>query len=354
VLSDKRITQPTSVQNPALLSALAQLIAQANRLPVLPPHPTVIPEPIETNPAAVYLAGLSTRSSRRTMLGALDTVAGLLSSGAHDATTLNWAALRYPHTVALRAKLVEVYAPSTANKMLSALRGVLKAAWRLGLVSAEDYRRAADLAPVSGETLIAGRDIGDDELAALMRVCEGDPGPGGARDAGMIGVLYICGLRRRELVDLDLGDYNRRDHSLHVRGKRNKERTVYLASGAVGALSDWLAIRGDALGALFWPIDKAGRPQRRRLSTQAVWKRVKRRAAQAGLIALSPHDFRRTFVGDLLDRGVDISTVSRLAGHSSVETTARYDRRPERVKRAAAMKLELPYHGRASPARDRL
>ncbi len=106
------------------------------------------------------------------------------------------------------------------------------------------------------------------------------------------------------------------------------------------------------MGPLFWPITKKGLMVRRRLSPQAVWKRVRKRAAQAGLPALSPHDFRRTFVGDLLDAGVDLPTVSALAGHSNVTTTARYDRRPERVKRAAAMKLTLPYHGRASPVRE--
>ncbi len=48
-----------------------------------------------------------------------------------------------------------------------------------------------------------------------VRVCEDDSGPGGARDAALIGVLYIGGVRRHQLVDLDLGDYGR-NHSLHV------------------------------------------------------------------------------------------------------------------------------------------
>ena len=144
-------------------------------------------------------------------------------------------------------------------------------------------------------------------------------------------------------MTLDLADWERTADRLRVRGKGNKERLVYLVSGAKAALHDWLAVRSVASGPLFYRILKGGSLVPGRLTTQAIYVILKKRAVEAGVADFSPHDLRRTFVGDLLQEGVDIVTVQKMAGHANVQTTSRYDRRPETAKRQAAAKLHVPY-----------
>jgi hypothetical protein len=92
---------------------------------------------------------------------------------------------------------------------------------------------------------------------------------------------------------------------------------------------------------------KGGRPLLgRRLTGQAVLYVARRRGKDAGVTRFSPHDLRRTYVGDLLDTGADLSVVQQLAGHQLISTTARYDRRGEAAKHKAAMLLHVPYSGR--------
>jgi site-specific recombinase XerD len=300
------------------------------------------PARLENNPAAVYLAGLAP-GSRRTMRHALATIARLVTGDEDaDPLTFPWGALRFQHAAAIRAALAERYAHTSANKALAALRMTLRAAWQLGLMSAEDYQRAAAIRNVTGQRLPAGRALPAGELAALLDTC--DTSRIGVRDAAIISVLFGCGLRRGELVALDLGDYDAAGAVLTVMGKGNKQRRVFVVDGVAGALADWLTVRGGAAGALFVGVAPANRGGR--LTTQAIYDMLSRRAARAGIRSCTPHDLRRSFVTGLLDAGADLVAVQRLAGHAELKTTARYDRRPEELQRQAANLLHVPYRRR--------
>ena len=294
-------------------------------------------------PAKTYLSGLAP-GSRRTMKHALDTMAGLASGGKSDADSFPWAELKHQHVLALRSALAERYAPSTVNKALSALRQTLKAAWRLGQLSSEEYQRVADVPAVRGTALLRGRAVGANELRSLFAVCAADDSPAGRRDAAALALLYGAGLRRSEVVALDTEDFDIETGAVRVRGgKGRKDRVSYVSPNGRKAVEEWLKVRGAEPGAMMYPVNKAGRVTARRLSSQAVYNMLAKRARQAELEHFSPHDLRRTFVSDLLDAGADVSLVQQLAGHVNVSTTQKYDRRPEAAKRKAAGLLQVPF-----------
>lgn len=305
--------------------------------PVVHPVPTVA---ADQHPVAVYLAKLSPGPSRTTMREALKVIATDLGG---EVETIPWAALRYQHTQAIRTRLAARYAPASANKILAALRGVLREAMRLGQMSSEDYTRAIDLPAVRGSRLPAGRALNSGEIRALFSACDPKTTTG-CRDAALLAVLYAGGLRRAEAVGLDVGDYDENTGALKVRGKGNKERTaLYATNGSAEALAAWLDVRGREPGPLFFAVNKGGRIERRRLTPHAVLLIVRRVAERAGVKTVSPHSLRRSFVSDLLDANVDITTVAAMVGHSQVTTTARYDRRGERAKKRAAELLHIPF-----------
>ncbi len=297
----------------------------------MPRHPA-------DNPAAIYRDSLS-RGSYWAVHHSLETIVALL--GACDPWTYAWHRLRYRETARVRVQLVERYAPATVNKILSALRGVLKTCWRLGLMDAETYARAADVANVRARTLPSGRAVERDEVRALFAAC--DDSPAGRRDAAMLAILYGGGLRRAELCGLDVDDFDAGGCVITVRsGKGRRDRVVYLSEPACALVKKWLLARGTSAGPLFVPISSTGTVRLTRLRGEAVRYILQKRQKQVGLTGITPHDFRKGYVSELLRAGVDVFTVQKLAGHADAVTTARYDRRGEGERRRAAAAMKLP------------
>ena len=254
-----------------------------------------------------------------------------------------WSKIRYEHMAALRSHLSELYAPATANKMLAAVRGVLRSAWQAGAMDTDNYTRAIAVKAVRGTRLPSGRALSTGEIRALFEVCAQDCTAAGSRDAAAFAMLFGAGLRRSEAVGVQLADYETDSGALTITGKGNRQRLVYATGGGKAAVEAWLGDRGDYEGALLAPVNKGGHVQPRPMTAQALMYRLQVRSRQAGIPPCSPHDLRRTFVSELLDAGADITAVQRLAGHQSPTTTARYDRRGERAKQKAAEMLVVPY-----------
>lgn len=250
--------------------------------------------------------------------------------------------------------------PNTINRTLAAIRwwarrladlafeGAMDRAQREEIVT--QAGRIASVGDVKGQRQQKGRHIGNGELDALLTCCTEDPSPAGARDAAIIALAWATGARRSELAGLTLADLvitGEDDADLVIKGKGDKARTTYLYNGALAYLRDWLAIRGGEQGPLFYAINKGGRVLTGHgVSDEAIAQMLDKRAATAGVRALTWHDFRRTFAGNLLDGGTDLATAQKLMGHSSPVTTAAYDRRPEQARRRALQGVHVPYRRR--------
>lgn len=304
--------------------------------------------PVEAskNPALVYLSALPSKKSQRTMRVSLKSLITMIrGEPAEDADVylFPWWNLDYQHTQALRASLMESeYTPSSINRMMSALRGVLKECWRLDLMGIEAYNRAADMANVKDTKLPAGRYIPKSDIQKILTICYADTNRIlGTRDAALIALLYLIGPRREEISKLTLDDFDPAEGGLRLQGKGRKERMVYVVGECLEKLQSWLDIRGLEPGRLFYHIERNGTAQDEGISGNAIWSVVTRRSRAAGVDKTTPHDFRRSAVSNLLDAGVDPITIAAITGHASVEMVKRYDRRNEQPKRDALRLLTL-------------
>jgi len=291
-----------------------------------------------------YLCRLAP-GSRRGQLAALNTIAHLLTKGAANAQGINWASLTYLQTAAVRAAISERYAPNTAKRMLAALRGVLKECWRLGRMTHDEYARAADIAPVRGQLPPRGRALNEGELETLFRTCQDDCAVAGVRDAAVLAILYGTGLRRSELVRLDIEDFDSESGVLTIRGKGKQARAAYVVDEARVVLDRWLRMRGISSGPMFLPVTKSGHFRPTRLTCEGIAHLLAKRAGAANITHFSSHDLRRSFVTHLLDAGADLAVVQKLAGHRQISTTAIYDKRGESAKLKATKLVRIPIAG---------
>ncbi len=156
-----------------------------------------------------------------------------------------------------------------------------------------------------------------------------DTVPGGTidfvRDHAMFELMYSSGLRRAEVLSLDVGDgrLDLRDGLVTVTGKGSKTRTVPVGSKAREALAAWLAVRSQ----LARPEEKAlfVGARGRRLSASVLAERLHAWARASGADGrVHPHMLRHSFASHVLQSSQDLRAVQELLGHASISTTQIY------------------------------
>ena len=158
-----------------------------------------------------------------------------------------------------------------------------------------------------------------DQSSALLRSVSG---PNEKRDYAILMLFLNCGIRRSELVGLNLTDVY--EDRIRVVGKGNKERFVYFGAACRKAIDNYLPERHKKVlsdnRALFGSRDN------NRISVSAVHRLVKKALLQAGLDStqFSAHKLRHTAATMMLSGGVDVKTVQEVLGHENLNTTQIY------------------------------
>jgi integrase/recombinase XerD len=225
------------------------------------------------------------------------------------------------HLVAfLEAEQRRGLSPRSRARALAALRGLFAFLVREGDLAADPSRdlrrpRLGRPLPTALAPARVGELLGAGATADLLL----------QRDLAMIELMYAAGLRVSEAVGLTVTQVKLEAGYLTVTGKGRKERAVPIGKLARARLLAYLRdVRPQLLGRRLSPylfVTRAGTAMTR----QAFWRRLRRRAVQAGIREhVSPHTLRHAFATHLVEGGADLRSVQLMLGHADIGTTEIY------------------------------
>jgi integrase/recombinase XerD len=211
-------------------------------------------------------------------------------------------------------------APATLQRKVACLRSFHRHLRRQGVLEADPTANLR--APKQSRRL--PQVLSRDEVAKLLEQPKGTEPPA-LRDRALLELMYACGLRASEAIDLETQDLDLEAGILRARGKGSKERLVPVGSAATRAVNAYLSrgrpkLVGDRLESRLFVNHRGGG-----LTRQGLYKIVQRHAETAGLAdRMSPHTLRHTFATHLLAGGCDLRSLQEMLGHADIATTQLY------------------------------
>ena len=237
--------------------------------------------------------------------------------------------LAFNKTVVTRFRIYlenRMLSPGTINVRLAAVRRLAYEAADSGLLSPD---LAAGIRRVKGVKKLGTR-LGNwltaNEARALWQLpsCYSLKGK---RDRAILAVLLGCGLRRRELIELNFDHIQRRDEHwaiVDLVGKGGHIRTVPMPDWVKGAIDLWTTAARIFDGRIFCCVCRNGCAWGSKITEKVVWYTVKEHAGKLGISKLAPHDLRRSCARLCHESGGELEQIQFLLGHVSVQTTEKY------------------------------
>src|SRR5208283_6103969 len=219
---------------------------------------------------------------------------------------------------------------TTINRRLAALRSLSQMARMLGMIpwtlqvknrKVESYRDT--------------RGPGIDNFKKILSLTEGRGDKKGVRDKAILRLLFDLGLRRGELVGLDLSDLDFERKTIQVLGKGRTQKTeLSLPVPTITALTAWLRVRGESEGPLFLNLDRAKKGAGR-ITGKSIYRLVRGLGEKIG-VKTRPHGIRHTAVTQAVKRaqgnGMDLEEVLDFSRHKDVRTLLIYRDRERNVQ----------------------
>ena len=227
------------------------------------------------------------------------------------------------------------YAPATADNLLRMLRGVAHHAWLSESISIETLQRIKAIKLPRGSRQSSGRYLSYTDVDQISALTLAQSNKIKAlRDNAIFWLMYESGLRRAEVIGLDIRDIDLHLCKIRVMGKGNKERYVPFSqrSDLYSSIEQWLTVRlqhPENISSFFCGVNRYQQLTSQRLTTQTLNDLCKHIHQLGFSRRISPHDFRHSVATNLLRSGYDLLLVSKFMGHSSITTTQRYDRRTD-------------------------
>ena len=260
--------------------------------------------------------------------------------------------VRFPLVTEYRDALRDAgYAARTVNVRLAALDMLFKRMMRLELIdqnpaSSELVRRMKTSNISSTEAL------SQEEAEQLAKMLNEDESLSGYRDLALFSVFIYNGLRRAEIIQIDVDKirYVGSTPTIHLVIKRGKHLSIEFVPIVWKMIDRWLVAANIQTGPIFRRIrNSTGGTQKvtdDRLTPNGIYDIIGRRIEQAGITKnIHPHSLRHTYATFSLLAGVPIQEVQKSMGHSSIDTTSRYDRAIDQVGRSPGRSISLNWPG---------
>ena len=211
-------------------------------------------------------------------------------------------------------------AAATLQRKAACLRSFYRHLRREGVI---EHDPTADLrSPKKPQTL--PKVLTRDEVARLLAAPRGGR-PAALRDRALLELMYACGLRASEAIDLTVRDIDLEAQMLRARGKGSKERIVPVGREAVAAVAAYMRHGRPTLVGLAPEPHLFVNQRGAGLTRQGLYKIVQRHARTVGLQdRMSPHTLRHTFATHLLAGGCDLRSLQEMLGHADIATTQIY------------------------------